>query len=259
MSLDWCQWPPLGEPYAEALNQVVRFILERFPDTLGIIASGTILRGTASASSDLDVYVIRRRAQRQRLQYRFNGVPAEIFANPPALVYAYMEQETAAARPITAHMLATGFTILDLDPVVSRLQERAREVLAAGPSLSPQQLTTARYMAAAQFEDATDIADARRETARMILNLAVHAMLRYRFLKAGRFLPRDKDLLTALDELDPELASAARSFYGGAGPGEIWDLGQRIADLTIGTRGFFEWESEPEDLTVEPGPSKDTD
>ncbi len=244
-----CRWPDMPAPYAEALRQAVSFILERCPDTRGIIVSGTILRGNPAPSSDLDIYVIRREPQRQRVQKFFNGVPAEIFINPEKKVPDYFADETRAGRPITAHMLSTGFTILDCDGVIAGLQIRARQILQTPPDPSPEALTIARYMAAARYEDATDIAAANPETARMILGLAVHQMISYHFLAAHRFIPRDKDLLTVLETWDAPLAGLARRFYGAATPAEALTTAEQIADHTIATRGFFEWESTTQTVT----------
>ena len=238
-----CRWPDLPAPYAEALREAVSFILERCPDTRGIVVSGTILRGNPAPSSDLDIYVIRREPQRQRVQKFFNGVPAEIFINPEKNVSDYFAEEARDARPITAHMLSTGFTILDSDGVIAGLQVRARQLLQTSPDPSAGTLTIARYMAATRYEDATDMADTRPETARMILGLAVYAMLRYHFLADHRFIPRDKDLLDVLKTWDAPVADLARRFYGAATLEEALATAEQIADRTIATRGFFEWES----------------
>lgn len=241
-----CRWPDLPAPYAEALREAVRFIFARCADTQGIVVSGTILRGNPAPSSDLDIYVIRREPQRQRVQKFFNGVPAEIFINPAKKVLDYFADEQQEATPITAHMLGTGFTILDCDGVMADLQTRARQLLETPPDPSAQALTTARYMAAARYEDATDIADTRPETTRMILGLAVHDMVQYHFLANHRFLPRDKDLLDVLEAWDATLGALVRRFYGAATIAEALALAEHIADGTIATRGFFEWESTPE-------------
>ena len=63
----------------------VEFILENY-SVLGIIVSGTIIRGNQDLSSDLDIYVIQKEPFRQRLQKFFNHIPAEIFVNPPKLL-----------------------------------------------------------------------------------------------------------------------------------------------------------------------------
>ncbi len=246
--LPQCHWPDLAPLYAGALQEAVRYILEHFADVQGIIVSGTIVRGNPAPSSDLDIYVIRKKLQRQRIQKFFQGIPAEIFVNPAKQVIEYLEQEHQHARPITAHMLATGFTILELDPIVDKLRQRARAFLDRQPDPDAQTLTTVRYMCACRYEDATDIVSERPETARMILNLAVYDMLRYRFWLAKRYQPRDKDLLLALEDLDPDLAVLACDFYAAHTLSACLPLAERIAERTIKAYGFFEWESEPEDL-----------
>jgi predicted nucleotidyltransferase len=222
--------------------------MERFDDVTGIVVSGTILRGVPAPTSDLDIYVIRQKLQRQRLQRFFNGVPAEIFVNPAAQVLTYFVEERRAGRPITAHMLGTGFVILERSPEVAELRLKAREVLSLSPDLDAERLTTLRYMAALRYEDATDVSASQPETATMILGLAVYAMLHYAFLKANRYIPRDKDLLERLTSLSTDLASLARAFYGTASLEERLSLAAQIAERTIETQGFFEWESGPEEL-----------
>lgn len=243
-----CRWPDLPAPYAKALREAVSFVLGRCPDVRGIVVSGTILRGNPAPSSDLDIYVIRREPQRQRVQKFFNGVPAEIFINPEKIVPDYFAYEARDGRPITAHMLDTGFTILDCDGVIASLQDRARQILQTPPAPSAEALTSARYMAAARYEDATDVIRDRPEIARMILGLAVHQMISYHFLAAHRFVPRDKDLLAVLETWDTPLANLARRFYGAVTLEEALAAAEQIVDRTIAARGFFEWESTPETL-----------
>lgn len=240
-----CRWPRLAAPYDQALREAVAFILQRF-QVLGIVASGTIVRGNPGPTSDLDIYVIHTQPWRQRIQKRFGGVPAEIFVNPVQSIEGYLASEQKAARPLTAHMLATGFVILDRDPVVEELRRRAQALLAQAPNPDSTHLNWLRYGAALLYEDALDIASTRPESANMILGLAVHEMLRFRFWKTNRYLPRDKDLLDALNETDADLAAPAREFYRTPDIGRRIELAGRIADLTIEARGFFEWESAPQ-------------
>lgn len=243
-----CVYPALAEPYDSALREAVRYSLERYDDVIGIVAAGSILRGQGHAASDLDLYVIRTRPQRQRVQRWFHGVPAEIFVNPPQQVERYFASEFRASRPVTAHMLARGEVVLALDPVVERLRTQAEDELQRAPVPSDADLCGERYLAALELEDALDILDEDPAGGTMILGGAVHKMLRYAFRRAGRPLPRDKDLLPALETLDVALADRARRFYLAREAGERRALAEQIADRTLGVRGFFEWESDPEDV-----------
>lgn len=242
-----CSWPPLGPPYDQALQAAVRFILAHF-EVSGILVSGTILRGNPGLTSDLDLCVVHTRPQRQRLQRFFNGVPAEIFVNPLARIEAYMHEEKTEGRPITAHMWATGFVILDRDPAISGLRQRARAYLAMKPDYPASHLAASRYLAATLYEDARDIAGSDPANAALILAESVHKMLHYCFYCLNEYVPREKDLLGALAKVDPSLAGLARQFYSDPPFERRLALAAEIASRTIATQGFFEWESPLEDV-----------
>lgn len=237
-----CCWPELAEPYSTALRAAVEFIVGRF-SPVGIVAAGSILRGSGDAASDLDIYVIHLEPVKQRIQKYFNGVPAEIFVNPPSAIEDYLAEETAERCPRTAHMLVTGFLILDVDPIVGQLREKADKLLHSPPPRDQEALVSARYMAATRYEDAVDIAGRDPETSFLIVTQAVNDMLRLVFHEHGVYLPREKDLLRALDLIEPEVGALARSFCTTHDLRLRLALAGRLADDILGARGFSEWES----------------
>ena len=237
------KWPDRAEPYASALREAVAFVLDRV-DPVGIVACGSVIRGTPSPNSDLDIYVIHEADWRQRIQRRFGTVPAEIFINPPTSIRGYFETERQAGRPITAHMLSTGFVILDRDPVVQGLATESEAALAQPPDKSPADLLFLRYLAADLYENAVDMQHADPSTGLLILGDAVQRMVDYRFLVANVYLPRPKDRLTRLAALDPVAETLIRQFTQ---TGDITDRSRLAADLAdhiLDTQGFFEWESD---------------
>lgn len=240
-----CQWPKLATPYDSALQGAVAHILERF-SVLGIIASGSIIRGNPGPTSDFDIYVIHAQPQRQRLQQIFHGVPAEIFVNPPHMIRSYFENEHRDGRPCTAHMLVTGFPVLVNDPVVKALQEEARTWLQKTPSVPEQKLLWQRYALVDLLDNARDLLRSDPECATRILHQAVDGMVDYRFLSNGHFLPRPKEALTKLAELDPELAQVTRVYFQTNNVQIQAQLADTLARRILGITEFFEWESELE-------------
>ena len=239
-------WPVLRPPYDEALVQAVDYIRDRFTP-IGIIAAGTVVRGVPDDSSDLDLVVIHTSPYRQRLQRRFCGVPAEIFVQPPVEVRRTMDREYESGRPVLAHMIATGRVLFRAHSDVDALVARAQELLTQGPVHDEAVLQRLRYAAATRYEDAEDRVHSDPDTARMILVQAVADMLRFHVVAAGTFVPRDKDLLAGVDMIDPETAALTRRLLRSSSLAEQRELAKRLADRTIGVRGFFEWESEPEE------------
>lgn len=244
-----CRWPDLPPPYGPALQEAVSYILEQF-DVLGIIAAGSIIRGTPHRSSDFDIYVINAQQQRQRIQKFFQKVPAEIFVNPVSTTEGYFQDELKRGRPGTAHMFVTGFVVLDRDPAVAQLRRQAKTFLASPPNPSEAHLTFLRYGIVDQYENACDIMATNPAGASMILSLSVFGMLQYVFWKINRYLPRDKDLLDTIADLDPPLANLVQDFYRSVDINKRQMIAAKIADRTIETKEFFEWQSPLEDVAA---------
>jgi hypothetical protein len=241
------RYPDLKEPYTSALREAVQFVLSCVAPA-GIIAAGSIIRGKPDASSDIDLYVIHQGNWRQRVQKWFNGVPCEIFINPPAAIENYFDDEQAGARPMTAHMLGTGFVMLNSDPIVDVLIMRARNLLAQPPRSNNLRLMMARYTAATQFEDAMDVAGRDIATANMLLSKSVMSALEYFFLARNRLIPRDKDMLAELAAIEGKTAAIAQQFFSSGQWEERVATAGVLLDRIIGARGFFEWEEARETL-----------
>ena len=102
-------WPSLAAPYDAALRQAVTDLLawqdpagQHTLDPVGIFAAGSILRGQGGPTSDIDLYVIHPAPFRMRLQRRYEGVPFEIFVNPPHQVRRYFAEERARCEALRA-------------------------------------------------------------------------------------------------------------------------------------------------------------
>jgi hypothetical protein len=249
--LERCSWPVLGAPYDVALRDAVEFVLGRF-DPLGVVAAGSIVRGSPDRSSDLDIFVIHEPLERQRIQRWFQGVPAELFVNPPVAIRRYFVEEAENARPVTAHMLATGHVVLALDPVVTALRDEARTWLGQRGELSESDATRDRYLLATLLEDALDLAERDPALAAALAGKAALGMLEHHCRVKTGVLPRHKDLLEATASIDADLANLARKLFESGAGLERLDYARSIADRTVGARGFFEWESlleavEPDD------------
>ena len=243
--LSECRWPDLPAPYDAALREATAEVFE-VAEPIGIIATGTIIRGTAHAASDLDIYVVHRAAFRRRIQRFFRGVPAEIFINPPHAVRSYFQEEHRDARPITAHMIATGVVVWQSDAVVDELRAEAIQWLARQSEFPEDALLRARYGAASRLEDGFDLIGTDSASANMLLTLAVVGMLEIECRKRSGRIPRGKDLLATIEEFDPQLGALAKSFFTAQSDVERRACAESIADRTIEARGFFAWDSGPE-------------
>lgn len=237
--------PPLTKAYSLALESALTYIFNRFVP-LGVVVSGSIVRGNPDASSDFDIVVLHEEPWRQRVQKRFQGVPAEIFVNSPAHVRGYFEQESKAGRPIMAHMLASGTVVFSSSPQTYEIVALSRASLEKGPQFTEAELNQERYLAACLFEDSFDIWDRDPITAQLILSRATDAAIRYWYSSRQRFTVRAKEQLDPIRAEEPETARLIERVLSDKGSQTKRLAAQEIAERIIGTSGFFEWESEKE-------------
>jgi predicted nucleotidyltransferase len=241
VSLARCRWPPLAAPYDEALRQAVAFVLAEF-QPVGIVAAGSILRGEGDARSDIDLFVIHSAPFKQRLQRRFAGVPVEIFVNLPQSVREYFASPNERARPSTAHMIATGFVVLE-DPVVDVLRAEAAGWLSKRSFPAADEAIGSRYRVATLLEDAEDVRERDPTMTSQLLCESVSEALRYWLHARNGVFPRTKAFLAQVRSDDPALGEACDRFFSSSDLSERVTLARQIVRTCVGAVEFFEWDS----------------
>lgn len=229
-------------PFDQAVTEIEAYVRATW-QPLGIVITGSIVRGEAGPTSDLDVCVVHDAPWRLRTQRRFAGVPAEVFVNPPARIRGYFATEHAEGRPTFAHMLATGEPLGPPHPTVDELVREARDWLARPLAFTPAQLDQRRYSAIDALDDARDVVDADPAAAQLLLGSAVSGIIAYAFLGRGTFLPRRKRAVAALAELDPEAGALVRRWATQSGREALATV-EQLARRVLGVDTFFEWTSD---------------
>lgn len=242
--------PPLRDQHRLALEQAVEW-LPSIAQAVGIVASGSIVRGNPGPSSDLDLVILHDQPWRRRVQRWFNGTPVELFFNSEAWLMHCIQSEADEGRPVMAHMLATGKLLLDVDGRLGALKRLSHDILQRGPGLGPAALLRDRYAAATQVEDALDFIDAGTPDARQARALAVHALVCHAYLRKNRFLPRPKERLHLLAQDEPLLADLLATALGPS-PAEAMVALREASLHVLEVAGFFEWDS-GEDDSLPPG------
>jgi hypothetical protein len=229
-------------PYDRAVAEAEQFIRSTW-QVEGIVVSGSIVRGEAGPTSDLDIFIVHAEPWRVRDQKRFAGVPAELFVNPPERIRGYFASEHASGRPCTAHMFATGEVLAGAAPIVDELVREARDWLAKPLALTPAALAGVRYGAVDTLDDARDVVDTDPVMAHLLFANAVQDVVAYAFWLRGLFQPRRKDLVRALAAIDPIAADHVRAFTEARGH-EAARIAIALANHVLGVDTFFEWTSD---------------
>jgi hypothetical protein len=140
-------------------------------------------------------------------------------------------------------MLATGITVFQADPVIEELRVEATEWLRKKTEASAFERVSTRYSIASRLEDGLDLVGSDDVSATMILSESVLAMLEYLCKVERGQIPRRKDLLAQIAAEYPDLAARVAEFFEAGHIADRARLAAAIADRTIETRGFFEWDS----------------
>lgn len=229
-------------PYDRAVEEAEAFIRATWRVN-GIVVAGSIIRGEAGPTSDLDIFVVHGEPWRVRAQKRFAGVPTEIFVNPPERIRGYFKNEHSAGRPSTAHMFSTGVALPGAEEIVTELVREARESLARPIVVTSAELEAKRYAVVDMLDNARDTNDTDPAMTRLLLADAVQQIIEYAFWKRAMFQPRRKDQLRALHEVDPVAVDHVRAFTA-ARPDEALPTSIALATHVLGVDTFFEWTSD---------------
>lgn len=145
--------------YAEVAE---RFIATMFPETRIAVMGGSSATGARTPTSDIDLLLIGdeqfAEAPSSHRVYEFDGEIFEAFGYTTAGFDHWASRGAANFRPTIVHILVDGIGIRgghDLE----MLRRSWREVLAAGPVVSPNDLARRRYLITNLLDDLRDVHD----------------------------------------------------------------------------------------------------
>jgi predicted nucleotidyltransferase len=133
-------------------------VAERFPDARAAWLAGSVVTGTATSSSDLDITVLLPGPPAPfRESLRYDGWPVELFVHHRESVASWIAKDLERRRPTLVRLISSGVVLLDRDGVGSALAEECGSVLAAGPGpVSTAELDAMRYGLTDTLDDLAD-------------------------------------------------------------------------------------------------------
>lgn len=111
-------------------------VAELHPGARQAWLAGSVVRGDATATSDLDVTVLLDDTEVHRESLVRDGWPVELFVHTELSVRRFVAQDVARRRPTMARLVAEGLPLLAGDGGAA-VQEECAQVLAAGPGPLP--------------------------------------------------------------------------------------------------------------------------
>jgi hypothetical protein len=185
-----------------AVAAAARLVAERFPDARAAWLAGSVVRGTATPTSDLDVTVlVTGEPAPFRESLRYDGWPVELFVHTAATIDWWLGKDRARRRPTLARLVAEGVRVLDVDGAAAGPEAQCAAYLAAGPApVSEDDLAAARYGLSDLLDDLADAPDPGLRTASAVAVWQAAAELR--LLVAGGWWGSGKWLVRELRVCD---------------------------------------------------------
>ncbi|MEM9912896.1 MAG: nucleotidyltransferase domain-containing protein [Pseudomonadota bacterium] len=131
-------------------------INERFPTASTCFLAGSVVKGEATASSDLDLVVIFDRVERaNRQSFVFSDWPVEAFVHDPqTLKYFFCEVDRLSGFPALPTMVSEGIEVPSPTTLGQDLKDLASHVLQEGPpTWSQEERDRSRYMITDMVDD----------------------------------------------------------------------------------------------------------
>jgi predicted nucleotidyltransferase len=185
-----------------ALSLTERFLTERFADADFAFVAGSIMRGTGTPSSDIDLVVLHSALPHaHRRSEVFEGVPFEALVHDEGTLHWFLEADVKAGRPVLIRMVIEGIPVGPRPRRADELRREAEALLVKGPQqLDQDALDRMRYTISSLL---TDLADERPDFDRVAIGSALYQALGDFILRsngqwsgAGKWLPRQ---MTAFD------------------------------------------------------------
>ncbi|WP_020580249.1 nucleotidyltransferase domain-containing protein [Actinopolymorpha alba] len=186
---------------------VARHIGEAVPGFQAALLSGSVVRGHATATSDVDVVVLLPEGMGGRREtVSWEGTTVDIFAYDTDTLDRYLAKDTERRRPTLCSLVLDGLLVAGDPAAAERAVAAARKVFDAGPRPVPAaELDRMRYGVTDLLLDVEGSGD-RGETLILAATL-VQALGDFVLAAAGRWTGQGKWLLRELRAYDKELAA----------------------------------------------------
>ncbi|WBQ06851.1 nucleotidyltransferase domain-containing protein [Kribbella sp. CA-293567] len=186
----------------EAVETARELVHQRYPEARAAWLGGSIARGTATSTSDLDITVLLAGPPAPlRESLRHAGWPVELFVHTEQSLAHYSEKDRLRRQPSMMRLVGETIALIDTDGSGARLQESCRaQILAGPPPLSPHDLAMLRYKVTDLLDDliGADSNDVRTAVASVLWQEAATLLL----TGADHWTGTGKGLLRELQSYD---------------------------------------------------------
>lgn len=137
----------MSDSRIEPIEAARRIFRERYVGARVLFLAGSVVRGDATPTSDLDIVVVYERLPNAyREAFSCEGWPVEAFVHDTETVKHYFESDRRRGLPAMMSMVMEGIEIPETSDFSAELKRRASEIFDAGPPpLGEDEMHLRRY------------------------------------------------------------------------------------------------------------------
>ncbi|MFE7061984.1 nucleotidyltransferase domain-containing protein [Sutcliffiella sp. NPDC057660] len=131
-----------------------QFIGKHFSNCQGALLAGSVVRGEATETSDLDIVIFDKRLPSSYRDSMFEfGWAIEVFVHNLTSYRYFIEMDCKVAKPSMARMISEGIILRD-EGILESIKKEAKDILEKGPEIwSEETVRTKRYFITDALDD----------------------------------------------------------------------------------------------------------
>lgn len=207
------------------------FILTNFPNCQSALLAGSVVRGEATETSDLDIVIFDQSLDSSYRESLIEfGWPIEIFVHSLTSYKHFFEMDCKDAKPSMPRMVSEGIVLKD-DGMIQSIKEEANEILMKGPEKwSEETIKTKRYFISDALDDF--LGSNKRAEDIFIANTLAESVHEFVLRTNGQWVGASKWIIRALKQFDEqftdEFVEAFDDFYKTGKKNKITQLVDKV-------------------------------
>ncbi|PFN19767.1 nucleotidyltransferase domain-containing protein [Bacillus cereus] len=181
-------------------------ITSQFPNCDVALLGGSVARGEATKTSDLDIVIVDQSLTScYRESFYSNGWPVEVFVHNFETYNTFFKIDCDRGRPSLPQLVSEGIALKGEKKIVAKLKREANDLLNKGPAKwTGETMKQKRYFITDALDDF--IGASKREEELFIANLLADLVQEYVLRVNGRWLGNSKWFIRVLRRYDENYA-----------------------------------------------------
>ncbi|MED3820863.1 nucleotidyltransferase domain-containing protein [Priestia megaterium] len=217
----------------EPLQAATQFISKHYPNCQGALLAGSVVRGEATHTSDLDLVIFddsfTSSFRESLIEF---GWAIEVFAHNPTSYQVFFKSDCKRARPSLPRMISEGIILVDKG-VIQSIKKEAKQLLEKGPEKwSEETIELKRYFVSDALDDL--IGSSNTGEALFIANTLAYITHEFVLRTNGHWIGDSKWIVRSLnhynERFSKEFVEAFDTFYKTGNKDKVIQLVDKVLE-----------------------------